>query len=541
MRMLKITLALSLTTTILISCKKFDEFDKIAKTAWNPNLAVAVGYADFGVYDILAAEDSTDLIVVDPQTGALALSYSNQLSSLSATQLFGLGSVSESFDYTLVDLNVPVSASYSGNANMFRNEVMNLATPNSEEIHTIFFNSGILDVHLETTLRHDMTVTLTFPDFLDQNNNPLTRTSGVTFSGTIPQTLDLQVNLDEINSDFTNNGTTVNQTRVQVQASVMGTGQPVTGLETFSMDFSSNNLMFHELTGYLGQQPVISQIDSVLLKIYKNSTQGNFELVNPTVDFIIDNSFGIPLQLNLNELKTIETNTGTELPILNFPTAIDVAAPAQIGQTATTNFQLNSSNTSNLSSVISPTPKYFYYDIDGLTNPDGPVPPLNFVDENSKCDIKVEVNMPLEGYAYGFFVSDTIDFSFDDFSSSETDMIDYIMFRLIVNNGFPVNLGTQISALDANGNVLFTLFNQPEDIVVGAPVDAAGRVTTAEKKITDITLNEAQIAMMDQIAKLIIYGEASTTDSDTQEIVKFYDDYKINLKLAIQIQASTSF
>jgi hypothetical protein len=115
------------------------------------------------------------------------------------------------------------------------------------------------------------------------------------------------------------------------------------------------------------------------------------------------------------------------------------------------------------------------------------------------------------------------------------------MFRLIVDNGFPVLLGTQITAIDANGNHLFSLFNQTENIVEPAPVDAAGRVTQTERKISDIILDAEQIALLDQVDKLIIYGEASTTNADQGQVVKFYDDYKINLKIALQIQAQTQF
>ena len=62
------------------SCKKL-EFDKIAQTAWNPNLAIPLAYADFGVYDILARQDSTDLVVIDPSTGAIALVYKGEIAS----------------------------------------------------------------------------------------------------------------------------------------------------------------------------------------------------------------------------------------------------------------------------------------------------------------------------------------------------------------------------------------------------------------------------------------------------------------------------
>jgi hypothetical protein len=157
------------------------------------------------------------------------------------------------------------------------------------------------------------------------------------------------------------------------------------------------------------------------------------------------------------------------------------------------------------------------------------------------CQIKIDVDMPLEGYAYGFYVTDTTDFEFSSVSNSDVSMIDFVMLRLIVDNGFPVQVGTQITALDVNLNPVFTLFNTPENVVNPAPVDAQGRVTSSNKKITDVTLTDAQIALLDQVKHFVIYGEASTTDASNGTIVKLFDDYKLGLKLAMQIQASTQF
>ena len=534
---LKATTPITLLIFGLVSCKKFDDL-KIAKTAWNPNLAIPIGSAEFGVYDILASQDSNDLIIIDPVSGEIALSYSSEIASFDASSIVSIGQFSENYTMNLAELSVPVSASFSGNVNSFKNATIPLSMPNGEEINTIFFNSGIINMHVETELKHNLSVTVTFPDF-EVNSAQVSENFLMTYSGTVPQVADLQIDLNEVLGDFTNNGTTVNETRVQIQVSVMGPGEEVTGTEDFTVGMSSANLDFHNITGYIGQQNVVQQADSVLLRIFQNSVEGTFELTNPKIVFTVENSFGVPIRIDLSQLKTINVATGVETNLLNYPTSFDVAAPSTMGQTATSIFELNSNNTTNLSSVISPTPKYFYYEVNGASNPDGPTATPNFVEKTSTCTIKTDVDMPLEGYAYGFNITDTVDFA--QFDNQNVDLIDYVMFRLIVDNGFPVLLGTQITAIDANGNHLFSLFDQPENIVEPAPVDATGRVTQQVRKINDITLDQSQIALLDQVEKLIIYGEAATTNADQGEVVKFYDNYKINLKLALQIQAQTQF
>lgn len=533
----KTTIVTALLIIGISSCKKFEDL-KIAKTAWNPNLAVPIGSAEFGVYDILASQDSNDLIIIDPVSGEIALSYSSEIASFDAASIIDLPDFSQSYSLNLGEMGVPVSLSYSGNSNHFKNEILPLEMPNGEEISTILFDSGILNIHLETELKHNLSVTVTFLDFI-VNSAPVTENILMTYSGSVPQSADMQVDLDEVLGDFTNNGTSANETRVQIQISVMGTGEEITGTESFSVELSSFNLDFHHITGYIGQQTVVQQADSVLLRVFQNSVEGTFELTNPRIIFTIDNSFGVPIDLDLSQLKTINVSSGVETNLLDYPTTIEVAAPAVIGETATTTFELNNSNTSNLSSVISPTPKYFYYEVNGVSNPDGQTATENFIQKTSVCTIKTEVDMPLEGYAYGFNITDTVDFT--EFDNQNADLIEYVMLRLIVDNGFPVLLGTQITAIDANGNHLFSLFDQPENIVEPAPVDATGRVTQTERKISDIILDAEQIALLDQVEQLIIYAEASTTNADQGEVVKFYDDYKISVKLALQVQAQTQF
>lgn len=522
----------------LYSCKKFDELDKIAKTAWNPNLAIPIGYSEFDVYDILAAQDSTDLIIIDQNTGEIALSYSDEIISVDASNLVNFGQIDQDFVLSLSDLNVPTSPSFNGNVNSFKTEILALPMQNGEEIKSVFFKSGTLNLHFETTLRHDFNVTVTFPDFT-KNSVPLSDNFTMTYAGTVPQTHDLQVDLSEVMADFTNLGTSVNETRVQIQVNITGSGQPVFGNEDLNLNIFSSGIDFHNVTGYIGQQNIAQAVDSVLLKVFENASPGVFELVNPTIDFIADNSFGFPIQVNLNELKTINETNGQVTQLLNFPTSFNITAPAVIGNNSISQFQLNNSNTSNLSSVISPTPKYFYYDIDGLSNPNGQSGPDNFIDENSRCIIRTEVNLPLEGYAYGFTYHDTLDFQ--NFENQDVSLIESVMIRLIVNNGFPVKLGTQIKALDENYNELFTLFDQVENVVEAASVDSNGKVISAKKKITDISLTQNEISQLNKVKKLIVYGTVSTTNSSSAEIVKLYDFYTFGIKLAMQTQINSSF
>jgi hypothetical protein len=142
------------------------------------------------------------------------------------------------------------------------------------------------------------------------------------------------------------------------------------------------------------------------------------------------------------------------------------------------------------------------------------------------------LELPLEGYAYGFSFSDTIDFTF----SENIDNIESLMIRLNVDNGFPVELLSQVTLLDSNGVPLFNLLNAPENVVESALVDGNGRVSQNIVKITDFILTETEIEQMPEVRSILVTAVAKSLNGNNGLIVKIYDDYFINVKVGMQVQ-----
>ena len=511
-------------------CKKL-EFDKIAQTAWNPNLAVPLAHAKFGVYDILALQDSNDLVVIEPTTGAIALAYKGEIVSLDAQSIVQLPNQNEQASLSLADINMIAVPAFNGTVTTSHTETLAVDANAGVELHTILFKEGTMDLTLSTDLKHDITVVMTFPE-LQINGNPVSRTINLTYTGNTPQSGTASINLDNLLADFTVGNTTVNTFEVDMQVTVTGTGENITGTESVDVNVNLHNLAFENVTGYFGQQNLGISNDTILLKIFQTAMDGYFELVNPKVKFIVENSFGFPARLNFSSLKTINMNTGQEYPLTGFPSVLNVNAPTVMGQSATTSLELNTSNTANLSTVISPVPKYFYIGAAAQSNPNGPSPALNFIEDDSKFSVRTEIELPLEGLAYGFELRDTIDFDFDE----DISAVSSVMFRINVDNGFPVGFKTQLIFLDQGYHPLFNLFASPEDLVKPALVDNTGKVNQRTKKITDVSLSETQINLLSSSHYIIINGVAETLDATAGQVVKFYDFYNLGMKLGMQVQ-----
>lgn len=438
---------------ILPACKKL-EFDKFAQNAWNPNLAIPLAHANFGVYDILARQDSTDIVVIDNTTGAIALVYKGEVVSYDAQSIVQLNNQTAQSSLSLADLNLVTLPALNGTISTNNSENIAFNTNAGVEIHTVDFSGGTLNLALSTTLQHDVTAVLTFPD-LKLNNVPISRTINLTYTGEVPQTGSISVDLANVIGDFTLGNTTVNTFKVTCQTTIAGTGQPVVGNENIQIDFNLSNLAFENVRGYFGQQNLGISNDTILMRIFETASTGYFELINPKVKFNVENSFGFPSRINFSEIKTINIATGQEFPLSGFPTVFDVNAPSVMGQTATSTLELNTTNTPNLATVITPVPKYFYFAATAQSNPGGQTANLNFIEADSKFRVRTEVELPLEGLAYGFELKDTVPFNFNE----DVSAIEYVMFRINVDNGFPVDFKTQLIFLDQNYSPLFTIFN----------------------------------------------------------------------------------
>ncbi len=521
---------------LLFGCVK-QNFDKIASTAWNPNLAVPLAYGTFDVYDIFANENPDDLVVIDPTTGAVALVYRSDLTVLDGEQLVGLQQINQGFSVSSSDLNLSPSGAFNGTITGTSQETISVNGTSGVELHNMLTKSGQLVITLSTNLAHTVNVVLTFPGII-VGGNPLQQTVLLKYQGTVPHSTTATVNITGAIMDFTVGNTTVNTLQVNMQTTLTGSGQAIAGNENLNVSLSSNNVAFSNVYGYFGQQSVLNLSDSILMQIFANSEgQGYFEFTNPSLRLLTENSIGLPIRIVLSNLRTIIVSSGQEFQLTGYPAVHDLNFPAILGNFMETLIVLNTSNTNNLSTVITPVPKFLAFALSAFTNPDGPTATLNFLSDTSKLRIKSELELPLEGFAYGFGVRDTVPFNL----GQDVSQIDYIMFRLIMDNGFPVQLGAQLRFMDENYNVLFSAFDQITEVVAAASVNSLGVVNQRGYKITDLVLDDWKLDLMPQVAYIEIEGNTQTKDGPLGVIVKFFDWYNLKMKLSMQIQAKIKF
>jgi hypothetical protein len=529
----KVLLLACIPLFLIGSCKKLG-FDKIASTAWDPNLAIPLAYGTFGVSDIFTYNDTANSVFIDENTGLVKLIYRSELLVASALDFVTLGQFDENVVFSGSDLNIPATGSLTGTANTSNNQNMIIDVPNGVEIHSLHLKSGMLAVNVSTTLAHDVTALVTLPG-VTVSGAPVQQTVTLNYQGAVPHSNTAMINLAGATMDCSLGNTTSNTVQVTLQNTITGSGAGISGNESVSLNLSSTNMAFDLAYGYFGQQTVVDLQDSILIKLFDNGTgSGYFELTNPSLRLFVESSMGLPIRLNINDLRTISVLNDQEFTLNNYPAVHNINFPAILGVAVETMIEFTTTNTPDLANVITPVPQYLAYGFTALTNPDGPGATLNFLRDTSKIKVRSELELPLEGFASGFGVKDTFNFGLGVGAKN----IEYVMLRLIIDNGFPVEMDAQITFMNENYATLFTAWDSPVRVVDSGVTDVNGVVVQRKTAITDITIDGSDLELLKQAKFVEVRATAQTRDAQNSSVIKIYDWYTIKLKLGMQIQAN---
>ena len=518
-----------LVITLIYGCKKHD-LTKITGISFDQNLAVPIGYGEFGVDDLLKSTDS--IININSSTHEMSLVYQKELDTIYANDVIKLRDTSVLFNVAPSSLATNSSSSFNGTINNSSAQVFTYATQNGALLHDLNFASGSLKLDVSSTLKHNITLKITFPD-LKLAGNIISKTINLTYTNSVPQSGSGTIDLSNVLADFTAGGTANNTLRINIDATITGTGEAISGSENLDLRMNLTNLKFKNITGYFGQQNLASFSDSLLIKIFEKPLDGSLNFTNPKLKFIVDNSFGIPITVNFNKLVSIdkETNKSTAIDINNPSQAIGI--PSSIGSpSVSTVINLSNATTNNtMTNLVAASPKYLKYDISAKSNPSGNVGPLNFIESTSRMIVKVDLELPFEGYASGMTVKDTLEFSLDQ----NIKNIESVLFRLKVDNGLPLSFNGQAEFVDKNYKHLFNLFDKDTQIITAAPVNSNGIATTKISKSTDVVITENKALLLNQVKYIILSGLSETTQP-SKTVVKLLDNYRIGMKLSVQVQ-----
>lgn len=532
---------LFLSTTFIMSCgKDIQNFKNLTSGKLNTikstgaNVSVPLIHSKLTLHDMLKRGDTLGFLTEDA-AHLLSLVYKTTVYSQTAEQAIPVNvqNNSNSYSFNIPPALFPVGTTFTWN----RDTTFQFATANSERFDSIYLKSGTMNFGINSTLNESADIQVMVPA-CTKNGVVFKKTIHYVYNGTSPVVVNSVFDLSGYILRFGANN------MVNVLFSVISPITTPTNNTPYNITFSESitNLKFSKIFGYLGQRNFNLLMDTVAFDIFKNGIGGSYYLDDPRLKILISNSLGMPMRVNFNSLTAHSTTTAPYYVSISgsgLPNPLNVVAPTipNIGHYAVTpRISLDKTN-SNLAAAFNIAPKELIYNVGAQSNPAGST--TNFAVDTSRIKMDLEMEIPLAGKLGNFVLQDTSDFSFGDSGAAGGAMgdIEYMLFRVNILNGFPVDVNFQIYFVDDQYRVLDSLLSASSLILQSGIVGPAPdyKVIQPGSKMTDLVLNESRVSRISNCKHLIERSSFSTTNQGSQ-IVKIYSDYYIDFRLGFQFQ-----
>ena len=522
---------------ILSSCKKTDQIDLSSLQTYH-HVAIPLVSAEIDVEDML--ERDTGDVISTGTDGELFLVYANPPTTLNASEIIEIPDQNFNISVNPAPQNLPSligSISYSDtNFNAF-------TFSQGEELTSIEFSQGILTIEIDNNLSHEVVVNITIPSLVDNQGGYFSDI--LTAPANNPAVT--QANLSNYIFDLTKGNIGFNEMVVYLDVTINGSGSSINTSDDLAFSFTMNNLEFASILGDIKYQQFDLGSFPLEIDIFSNSESAvQFLLTNPKIEHTIKNSFGFTANMGMqsmyyedlqgvfldNVLYDSAASGNLQLAPFYFP---PIDQPVIQGDSVTSIITMDATN-STINQLINSTPKNIVSNPVLTVNADSTISNNNFILSSSKISVSTEITLPLEGYAEGWIMGDTIPFDFkvDELFSSETD-IDSAIIKFSTTNGWPVEVNFTIELLDSNFNLLSSIADG-EMVLQSATLDANGRVIEdSQQKVTLLGCDSSCVENLNQTKFVILLVSANTLDYDSQQPVKIYSDYKLQLSMSLLI------
>lgn len=519
----------------LVSCIKditdtIEKGQKLSGIQWNPTIAVPLVHSRLGLQDVLNEVQDLEYVRVEAD-GSLTLVYADEYESEIAENIITLDdqSFGETFSLDASQLNM---LNTSGTVVLTYNRTLGYSF-GANEIDKIWFKDGTMPLNISTTLEHDVAFKITIPE-AKENGTSLIETVSAIYTST-PNTGSSTIPLQDLEIDFTKSTQTYSEIDVELEITITKKGSnSIKPIETVTFDMQLLNQKYNTLTGLFDVVDFSVSGNSFDISFFKNSQSGTFTIADPRIKFILKNSIGIPIESSVTRFDGTNTDNNTlTLSVIPDPLPFPIVPNSEMGATKVDSFELNK-NTSNLADYINNRPASNYYEIDVKTATTGS--DRHFLLDSSKVSARVEIEIPLEGTAKDFVLETSQPFSLE---LENADQVKEILVRLYTENGFPVDIATQLYFEDSVTNtVLDSLILGDILILPSANVDGNGKVNMVNPKTTDIVMETANVLQITAANRIRIkaYFNTLKENGGNQPDVKFYDSYDFLLQMGVQAE-----
>ncbi len=528
---------------LVTSCQldKFDLSDLSEEKEIGQGWAAPLIKGELTTQDLLETFDSTGVINSEPD-GLLYLVYTDSLFSRTASDEVNLPN-QDYFDmlYKVSSTEATAPNNFSGTKTASKDTIHEITFEGDEELDSIITDEFTLKQHVVTNIQHNIKITITYTDIV-KNGQPLVDEINIS-ANDVPYDQELSENVtgytirshDTLSSKYF---------RMQYEVEINGTGDdPLYENDSLSIQttIDEESIDMQSAYGYIGQDTLMLEEANIPISLFEETQEGTVEFAEPQFKFLIENSYGLPIQIELKDAKAYREGStdSTDIIFENTSNIFDINYPKfsenEIGETKGDTVNISNS-ICNLSDALASNPTHIKFKSHGMSNPDGPGT-YNFVTDESQFKVFSELYLPLHLRAEGLSMRDTVDLDMSDLIGEDQEEIQEVITKFKTLNGLPADVDFQVYFLDSTYQMVDTLFNENDrPVIESASTDSEGNVTGSTEKISEMSFYENEINDLSRVKNAVFEASMKTSEfsTDTTKKVKFYSDYTFKFRMNIE-------
>lgn len=513
----------TLALLVVAGCVKKKDFDfkNVTIDNWQPDWALPIINSNLTLKNVV----KTGTVVTEDAEGLYSLHYSGDIFSAKASDYIFIPN--QSYNTPSIMLSIPQSiASFSGSFSDSSSGNFTYSDTSGAQLAHINVKSGTIALNLTSTFRHNISATIVFPTVL-KGGVPLQVTTAINFPNTSSA---VNVSLADYAFDLTNGNTTKNHLPYKVRFALAGTGEMINAGDHLFASIDMTDIKYSFVDGFLGQYDIPIPADTIYVGVFDNTLTANVFIRNPKINLAFNNSFGLSVAASFDQLYGL-TNKGAVVNMAISPIAVGGATT--VGQTVTSNYTIDSTN-SSVQNMFNPAPNHVVYNGRIRINAAGAGATYSFVTDQSMISLTADAELPAWFKIIDFALQDTVEMTLPE----DTSLVQRAEFKLLMDNAFPLYGAVQLYFADENYNFVDSLMPTASDIVGEAPVNSNGHVTGRTSAVTTFEMEHNEYnALAPKVRYAIVRARLKTSGSSD---IKILSSNNLIVKLAFRFKLNVS-
>ena len=525
-----------LSLVFLASCFKDSyDFDKFSdRIEYSPSIAAPLAHGNLSLENLYEFNDSSDL-----DTIGNTIVYSYRKDSLFYFDVSDFGNIPEQ---KIVDFSIKSSGDIPAplmpeELNLVKNDTFSFTLDDGMRLDSFVMENGLLTIDIQSSFKHEGTLKIKSDNILNGLGEPFSKTIRIS-SSSGNYTSSQNYSLDDNKLTLINSG---GQNFIIFNFDLLLSKTPGQGIDNgdeVKVNFTFSNL--NEYRGIFGFMGVNEQVfDTIIespLEEFEN-LKGTFAVTNPKLILDYTNSLGIPFGLEMNILATFDDGAKVNIKQedLDFNSSTDYLHPSVSGEIVFSRDEIPNID----SLLVFPPAKTFDILVTAVSNEEGDTGEPNFMLKDSKLNVDLVIEVPLEFRADLVF-TDTLEIEGGDI---DLDGVEYANLYYTIKNQFPINLDVTLLAYNSESNQVIDTVelssNGSPALVTAAPVDENGITITGQVQpytgYVSLTYSQAE-NLFTKADKIIVQASMSTTEGAST--VKILTDYTIDFNFSVEAKAT---